>query len=577
MSKKYYQEELAKLKELGAEFAATHPALAPMLGGPSADPDVERLLEGVAFQTGLLREKLDDDFPELIHDLARLVCPQYLQPVPAATMIAFTPGPALAQSQKIPAGTELASVPVEGVSCRFRTCSAIELHPLELRDAVYGQPSGQPAAVSLFLSLQNITLSDWNPKSLRLFLAGEYAHAADLYFLLRRHLRRIVLNPAEGGRPAVLPPECLQPVGFREDEALIPYPPQAFPGYRLLQEYFTAPAKFLMLDLTGWERWDCRGAGAAFRIDFELAPFTLPPPRVRRESFMLSVTPAVNLFECDAEPVLLDHRRERYPVRPAGLSPEQAQVFAVNEVTGFIRGTARKRDYQPFELFRQATPTEPTYHTATVRSAVRQEAEVMLSVAYPPGSALPEAETLSLGLTCTNGSLPERLRIGDVCRSTGSSPGFASYRNITPATAPVQPRLGKNLLWRLLSHLALNRLSLATAENLQALLGLYLDEECTDRAALAANRRRIEGIDGIEEVPEDRLLRGCPVRGREIRLRLRGDHFAGTGDLFLFCSILDAFLESHASLNTFTRLTVHEVTRGDRYQWPPRLGHEQLS
>ena len=104
MTKRYYQEELAQLKELGSEFAASHPALAPMLGGPSSDPDVERLLEGVAFQTGLLRAKLDDDFPELIHDLARLVCPHFLRPIPATTMVAFAPKSSLTQSQTISGG-----------------------------------------------------------------------------------------------------------------------------------------------------------------------------------------------------------------------------------------------------------------------------------------------------------------------------------------------------------------------------------------------------------------------------------------------------------------------------------------
>ena len=64
MFNKYYQEELQNLRELAVEFSKVHPALAPMLSGPSTDPDVERLLEGVAFLTGLLRGKLDDDFPE---------------------------------------------------------------------------------------------------------------------------------------------------------------------------------------------------------------------------------------------------------------------------------------------------------------------------------------------------------------------------------------------------------------------------------------------------------------------------------------------------------------------------------
>ena len=73
MFPKYFQEELSNLRELGAEFSKAHPALAPMLSGPQADPDVERLLEGTAFLTSLLRQKLDDEFPEIIHDLLQIV------------------------------------------------------------------------------------------------------------------------------------------------------------------------------------------------------------------------------------------------------------------------------------------------------------------------------------------------------------------------------------------------------------------------------------------------------------------------------------------------------------------------
>jgi len=52
---RYFQQELQNLRELATEFSKVHPAAAPMLSNQSADPDVERLLEGVAFLTGLLR------------------------------------------------------------------------------------------------------------------------------------------------------------------------------------------------------------------------------------------------------------------------------------------------------------------------------------------------------------------------------------------------------------------------------------------------------------------------------------------------------------------------------------------
>ena len=61
MFNKYYQDELTYLRELGREFAQAYPGVAPMLAERGGDPDVERLLEGVAFLTGKIRQKIDDE------------------------------------------------------------------------------------------------------------------------------------------------------------------------------------------------------------------------------------------------------------------------------------------------------------------------------------------------------------------------------------------------------------------------------------------------------------------------------------------------------------------------------------
>jgi len=84
----YYQDELAYLRELGREFAEAHPALAPMLAERSGDPDVERLLEGVAFLTGRVRQKLDDELPQAIQGIAQLLFPDLVRPMPAAARCA---------------------------------------------------------------------------------------------------------------------------------------------------------------------------------------------------------------------------------------------------------------------------------------------------------------------------------------------------------------------------------------------------------------------------------------------------------------------------------------------------------
>ena len=97
MFNRYFQQELSHLRDLGAEFAKKHPAVAPMLSGLSTDPDAERLLEGVAFLTALMRQKLDDDFPEIIQEMFQLIWPHYLRPIPSTTIISFSPKEKLKQ------------------------------------------------------------------------------------------------------------------------------------------------------------------------------------------------------------------------------------------------------------------------------------------------------------------------------------------------------------------------------------------------------------------------------------------------------------------------------------------------
>jgi type VI secretion system protein ImpG len=576
MFDRFFQQELTNLRDLGSEFARNHPAVAPMLSGLSTDPDVERLLEGVAFLTALLRQKLDDDFPEIVHELFQLIWPHYLRPVPATTIVAFTPKASLKQSVRVPKGVQLASEPVDGTTCLFRTCFDTDVHPLSLLDAVLEDKPGQTPAIRLLLQLHDLKLKEWLPETLRLHLAGDAKQASELYGLLRMYLKRIVLSPLDKSEAYILSPEYLKPVGFEARETLIPFPAQSFPGYRILQEYFILPEKFLFLDLTGLTGWQRRGDGDRFEIRFELGQLPAGGLRVRKESFALAATPVINIFNHDADPTRLDHRQSDYLIRPAGGNDASYQVYTISKVTGYIQGTAQERAYQPFEIFAPGTAAAPTYHSRIRRSPVRPGFDFYLSVAYPPDAGAPPLETLSIQLQCTNGFLPEGLQVGDICHPTSSTPEFIEFRNIRPPTAAIMPPMGKNQLWKLLSHLCLNYRSLASAAELKAVLGLYNFEDNRDRSALLANEKRIAGISAVTSRSADRLVDRTIMRGREIQLDVRQDHFAGWGDLYLFGSVLDHFLGSYASINTYTQLLIKELLKGEVYQWPARIGDHPL-
>lgn len=577
MKNHFFQAELDLLQELASEFALANPALAPLLDGSTrTDPDVERLLEAMAFQNAMLRRKLDGDFPELINTLTQLILPHYLRPIPATTIISFTPPAHGDQSATIPAGTQLSSAPVDGTPCRFTTSAHLELHPLEISDAAFVQHTGGGGQIRLTLNLLGLSLCDWQPGSVRLFLAGEHAAAAELYLLLSRHVTRIVLASIEDGSEYELPITCLRPAGFDEDEELFPYPPHAFSGYRLLQEYFSTPEKFLFFDLEGWERWQQRGAGTQFTISFELDGLPSGPPRIRRESFALHAVPAVNLFAHHADPISINHRTDSYLVRPTGPNPAHCQVFSVDQITGYSRATAQERDFIPFELFSDDISAEPAYHATLTESQLHSGCQVQLGLAFPGELPPTDTETLSIALTCSNGRLPENLRIGDITEALASLPGSVTARNITAINPGQPPPLGPGLLRQLTSHLYLNHLSLERVEHLRTLLELYVFPGSRSTAQGAANLKRIAGIEALEVTPGEQQVAGIPLWGRDIRIRVRQDHFAGAGDLYLFGCLLDQFLGRYASLNNYTRLEIYETLRGGTCQWPIRLGSQTL-
>jgi len=575
MFHKYFQDELTRLRELGVEFSRHHPALGPMLSSTSADPDVERLLEGVAFLTGMLREKLDDEFPEIVHELTNILWPHYLRSTPASAIVAFTPKPMLKEPISVPAGTPIASVPIEDTPCLFQTCYDVDVHPLRLLDATFHQPSGKPESIELSFELNSIRLSDWQPQQLRFFLSGEYYQASELYFLLLRYVRRIVLQ-AEAGEPCLLGPECLQAVGFDPSTAIIPYPTQSFPGYRLLQEYFMLPEKFLFLDLHGWEQWTRRGEGTRFSIRFELHKAPYSPPRLNVHNFVLFATPAINVFPMEGEPIRLDHHQTEYQVRAQAAKPEHFQVYNVEKVVGIIQGTAEQRNYIPFDLFQPEIKKTPIYQVIRKPSPVHRGWSTYVAVSYPQGSTVPRLETLSLQLQCTNGALPENIQLGDICVPTAKTPEFLDFKNITLVKPGTLPPRRHNLLWRFLSHLSLNYLSLARTENFKALLELYLFPETRAQKAYLANRKRLDGIESISLDHVSRLVGGFMMRGLDIKLLLRQDHFSGIGDLFLFGSVMDCFLSNYASMNTFTRLSIEETLGGEEILWPAKVGDRPL-
>ena len=152
MKNPYFEDELRYLREVGPEFARVNPEVARTLGDAGSDPDVERILEGVAFLTGRIRQKLDDELPELTNNMMSLLWPHYLRPVPSMSILELLPDIEGMQAPlNVPLGAEFASVPIDGTRCTYRACWPVTIRPWVLRDVRLETASAEPVRLILRL------------------------------------------------------------------------------------------------------------------------------------------------------------------------------------------------------------------------------------------------------------------------------------------------------------------------------------------------------------------------------------------------------------------------------------------
>ncbi len=581
MFNKYYQDELGYLKDLGREFAREYPAIAPVLGDAGGDPDVERLLEGVAFLTGRIRQKLDDDIPEFIHHIARMLFPHLLRPIPAATILELMPlKQALRDRRTVPAGTEFDSVPIEGIATRFCTTTPCEVVPWTLERPRFESSGGMGQSVVFDLVLfPGITISQVRPSQVRLFLSGDSRSSLSLLSGILTQVRKIRLRAGNPGQTegCELDPSFLHHVGFEDEDSLLPECEAVLPGLRLAEEYFCFPQKFAFLEIRGLERFaDHVPTATSISISLDLDRPISGLQYLQPDSIRLHCVPMVNVFRTTAEPIRIQGDRECYTVHPAGLAAGQGTVYSLGEVMGIERATGRRHTIAPFFEYATATSgvgNQLVYVQHLEPSVLGNGAELSISIESSSESGTRSTvDVLSIDMLATHGRLASQVRAGDVSVATPSSPAYASFRNLTAATQYVPVPLGRELQWRAIAHASMGLRSLLEPNVLRTMLSVYNLIGLVDRQAERANELRIQAVREIRVQPFEHLYRGSSVRGISVDLDLDETGFAGDGDLYLFGSVLDRLFASYVPLNSLANTAVHGIQSHVRYAWPARSG-----
>lgn len=589
----YFLEEMSALRELGKEFARSQPRLAPFLATEAQDPDVERLLEGFAFLTARLRQKLDAEFPELSQSLLRVLWPHVLRPVPSCSMLEFRPLPVVAERQRIPAGTGVSSGAIQGTRCRFRTCSPVDLYPLRYEEL---RVTRRGADTLLTLGLSRMGQSRWSSMKLdrmRLHLHGDLKLTYSLYWMLLNRVTaiRFFLVDGHGERHEITGGERREfvPAGFADSEALLPNSAEMFPGFRLLHEYLVYPDKFLFVDLCGLSQVSRQveqdpdlEVYQRLEVDISLAEELTGHLLPKQENIRLFCTPIVNLFSWDARPLEVDHRKTEYRLIPEGHPREHYDIFSIDEVQAWGHEDRRQTRYWPYDSFaycRVSRDEAQRLFWQKLKPSVISSYGYDTYVSFLDSGSerhWPQRETISAKLTCTNRDLPVELGIGDICQPLANTPEYVEFANIAPVTPCLFPVQDSKPLWQVLSYLSQNYRSLVEISALQNLMAVLDVRGHYDRQHSQASRLKRDALEKVEVEPINRLLQGALWRGVRIRIEVLEDHFMGAGDLFLFGNVLNELLASTVPLNSFHELELAGSVKGLFHRWQPRPGRECL-
>jgi type VI secretion system protein ImpG len=603
----YYERELTYLRQIGAEFATRYPKVASRLQLEQTkceDPHVERLLEGFAFLAARVHLKINDDLPEISQSMMELVYPHYVRPIPSLSIVQFHVDPEqgkLSTGFQIPRDSLLYSRPVQGTPCKFRTCSDLTLWPVSVAAAEWKTPerlrpplrTGPEVMSVLRLELRgfaDVTFDKLELDSLRVFINAESSVAYPLYELMGANCRQIIVRDLTSGskkQPLTLAPSVLRPAGFDESEALLPYPHRSFAGYRLLQEYFSFPQKFLFFDLGGFKKVAAAGFGNAIEVLILISPFE----RVERQqslevgvsesTFRLGCTPIINLFQQTSEPILVDQTRHEYLIVPDARRRHTTETFSVDAVLGVKPNAAGTVPYHPFYSYHHEG-TSQAFWFATRRICgwrVDGSSDVFISFVDLSGRpAFPAEDSVTMRLTCFNRDLPSRLPFGNEdgdFEIEGGGPIKKVVALVKP-TSVLHPPLGKALHWRLISQLSLNYLSLVEGgtQALQEILRLY------NFGDHPFHERQIQGIVSLDSRPALTQVTSEEgvsfVRGRRVDIEFDEEQFAG-GGVYLFASLLERFLGLYVTMNSFTILAARTRQRKEPFRpWPPRTGNRVL-
>ncbi|MCU4577396.1 type VI secretion system baseplate subunit TssF [Acinetobacter courvalinii] len=594
----YYEKQLQEFGQQSREFAQKYPKIAQRLSLNQEqidDPHIERLIQAFSLIAARIDKKLEDSYDVFTHSLFEVMFPQYLRHFPACTVVSFEDINKLKQltsAHVIPQKTALKSRSFKGVQCEFNTTNEVRLLPISLTQLEFQtSPSihmhlNQNATLSLKFEIFNEAQKWILDEKLPIYLDAisnfplqvlDSIFRKDTGFALRVGPRVLeISNPFEA-------------MGFTEQESLLPIDQHTHHAYRLLMEYFCFPEKFNYLNLDLSRLKGLLGQQNQFEILIHLKLNLNDQAVVRNYSelnvanFKLFTTPAINLFEKQAEPQKISHTQLQYPLITDAHHPELYQVYSVIEMNMVREKTNQEQTHLPvlpfFAMSHYHNDKVQFFYSLNYVPAQNKTTQMGYSIVSKHLKPYEiKSDFISTRLLCSNGDLPhEALSQSNNILNLNDSSLARRALILKRPTSPFYFDKNKNEQWRIISHLSLNTLALMKGDALshvKELLALY---------NLPHSKENILLIDALKQLSfstTNKLVNSKPfpmfIRGVKAELAVNKSVFRGHS-LYIFSQLLSHVFNLKVQINSFVDVVVKDsLNQQEIYQCVQNVGGKTL-
>ncbi|WP_421533455.1 type VI secretion system baseplate subunit TssF [Morganella morganii] len=576
MSEIKFLQEQHYLQQLSREFIRDYPHLADVL-----DPHDEQsgsLLEGFAFLSARLQEKVDDAFPEITLPLLQRLQSRAIKGIPATAVVRFDEQEQIDFPLAIPAGTVVKGAAEE----IFTTCNPALLQPYTLlRRYVTHHPS--KSCLSLEFKFRG-NYKEPETAQLSCFLDPAVSSAGILLLWLSQYFDHIELAHGD--------------MLYHGDETRFSFIPQIGKNNSVLEGadekpnwpqklleglYIDHVHHFINIDVPAivpeldWVLSDTFTLNIYFSKQLPLRNDQLT------NSFLLNCAAVVNQEE--QKEIILDfHENEavyRLPLDDAHYITELEHIQLAFEPHEEFRGVVA--DFYPVTHLAPASRLLPQYQDAwfyalSIDKTITGQNHYYIHFYDNHGKALtvPPGPHFRCTYRCII-SAPQS-RAEDICHLSPLLPDLLEATGITQCTPCYPPITDNHAYWNLLSHYSANSFMLSSVDSVKQLISDYVLYQDTDRQRCKQINQLLSGIHAVDSVLDDRLVRGKPYRCLDLTMTLDPHKYDNTGDAFMFVMHLYHFFPFCLSKNMMLKMNVQFTDNDTVWHLAPYLlnGYKSL-